>query len=132
MDTAGTEDLQSYYISSGEGFVIVYSITNRRSFDDTDRLRDQIINGKYDDKTPIVICGNKCDLKSDRDVSTAEGTAKAKKFNCLFYETSARLKINIDESFTALVREMRKHNNEVRESSGGGGKKPPKGGCNLL
>jgi small GTP-binding protein len=130
MDTAGTEDLQSYYISSGEGFVIVYSITSKRSFDDTDRLRDQIINGKYDDKTPIVFCGNKCDLKSDREVSTADGAAKAKKYDALFYETSARLKTNIEESFTALVREVRKHNNEVRESSGG--KKPPKPGCCLL
>ena len=130
MDTAGTEDLQSYYISSGEGFVIVYSVTNRRSFDDTDRLREQIVNGKYDEKTPIVICGNKCDLKSDREVQTAEGTAKAKKFNCLFYETSARLKINIEESFTSLVKEMRKHSAEARDSPGG--KKPPKGTCTVL
>jgi GTPase KRas len=129
MDTAGTEDLQSYYINQGEGFVIVYSITNRRSFEAIDQLREQIINGKYSEaKTPIVVCGNKCDLKDAREVQLYEGNNKAKSYGCTFFETSARLRTNIEESFTALVKAMQE---QAPSDDVGQGKKGQRG-CVLL
>jgi GTPase KRas protein len=40
----------------------------------------------------------------------AEGRDLAKHFNCKFIETSAKNRINVDEAFWELVREIRRHN----------------------
>jgi GTPase KRas protein len=39
-----------------------------------------------------------------------EGRDLAKHFGCKFIETSAKQRINVDEAFTNLVREIRKYN----------------------
>ena len=51
-----------------------------------------------------VICGNKCDLQSQRVVATQEGVAYADKIGWPFFETSAKLRINIDEAIHELIR----------------------------
>ena len=51
-----------------------------------------------------VICGNKCDLQSQREVATQEGVAYADKIGWPFFETSAKLRINIDEAIHELIR----------------------------
>lgn len=40
----------------------------------------------------------------------AEGRDLAKHFGCRFIETSAKQRINVDEAFSQLVREIRKYN----------------------
>ena len=44
-----------------------------------------------------------------------EGRDLAKHFNCKFIETSAKQRINVDEAFSNLVREIRRYN-KVRSS----------------
>lgn len=51
-----------------------------------------------------MICGNKCDLDSSREVSTQEGATFAAGIGWPFYETSAKLNINITEAMHELVR----------------------------
>lgn len=68
----------------------------------------------------MVLCGNKCDLEPDRQVTTGEGQELAKSFNCPFFESSAKTRINVEESFYELVREIRK---EVHGSDAQGKKK---------
>ena len=53
---------------------------------------------------PIVICGNKADCVSDRQVQASEAKALAQQLNCLHFETSARTGANIDQMFIALAR----------------------------
>jgi GTPase KRas protein len=50
----------------------------------------------------MVICGNKCDLAEDRQVTKAEGEDLARSFGVPFFETSALSRINVDESFFEL------------------------------
>ena len=51
-----------------------------------------------------VMCGNKCDLQSQREVATQEGVAYANKIGWPFFETSAKLAINIKEAIHELIR----------------------------
>ena len=51
-----------------------------------------------------MICGNKCDLVSQRVVSTQEGAAYAEKIGWPFFETSAMQNLNISEAIQELIR----------------------------
>jgi len=113
VDTAGQEEfnsMQDQWIRDGSGFVLVYNITARPTFEEVAVLRDKIARTKDSEKVPIVLVGNKCDLASERAVPTTEGSALAAKWGCAFFETSARLKINNEACFAELVREIRRQN----------------------
>eukprot|EP01088_Endostelium_zonatum_P020735 TRINITY_DN7791_c0_g1_i1.p1 TRINITY_DN7791_c0_g1~~TRINITY_DN7791_c0_g1_i1.p1 ORF type:complete len:238 (-),score=74.81 TRINITY_DN7791_c0_g1_i1:91-708(-) len=113
LDTAGQEEysaLRSQWIRSGEGFLILYSITERGSFDEVEGFRTQILQVKDVDTVdapPIVLVGNKCDLEKERQVSGEEGKALAQQWQCSFFEASAKTRTNVDESFFAVVRKIR-------------------------
>jgi GTPase KRas protein len=95
---------------TGQGFLILYAITSRPSFEEAVAFKNQILRVKDLDRVPMVLVGNKCDLELDRQVTTSEGQELAKSFGCPFFEASARTRINVDESFYQLVREIRNVN----------------------
>src|SRR3990167_7847917 len=88
----------------GEGFLVVYSITDTNSFSATIEIIEQLLKLKELDYAPIVIAGNKCDLESQRRVNTLEGEKVAAKYQAAFFETSAKFAINVDESVFAFCR----------------------------
>ncbi|KAG5985355.1 hypothetical protein E4U55_004579 [Claviceps digitariae] len=53
-----------------------------------------------------IVAGNKCDLQESRQVSAAMGLDWARKRGCGFMETSARLEVNIEETFSLIVRRV--------------------------
>lgn len=55
---------------NGEGFILVYSITSRLSFEEISTFFEQIRRVKDRDSFPMVLVGNKCDLESERQVSS--------------------------------------------------------------
>merc|ERR1712065_91285 len=129
LDTAGQEELtamRDQYMRSGQGFVLVYSITSMSTFNDIADLRNQICRVKDSDNVPILIAGNKCDLENERAVPTEKGKNLAAQFKCPFLEASAKSRINVNEVFFELVRQV----NKAAPKEAGGGKK--KGGCTLL
>ncbi|KZF23030.1 ras-domain-containing protein [Xylona heveae TC161] len=91
----------------GHGFLLVFSITSKNSFNELKALRDTIIQIKGTDQVPMVIVGNKCDLAEERAVSRAHAFAVSHSWNKThYYETSARSRLNIDQVFTDLCRQM--------------------------
>ena len=73
LDTAGTEQfvaMRDLYMKTGQGFVLVFSITSASSLGEIATLRDEIMRIKDDTNVPMVMVGNKCDLESEREVST--------------------------------------------------------------
>jgi len=122
LDTAGQEEysaMREQYMRTGEGFLLVYSITSRQSFEEILTFQQQILRVKDKDYFPIIIVGNKCDLESEREVSVEEGAALARQFGCEFMETSAKSRKNVENSFFELVREIRRYNKEMSYPSGG-------------
>jgi len=131
LDTAGQEEysaMRDQYMRTGQGFILVYAITSRSSFDEIVTFREQIKRVKDKDKVPMVLVGNKCDLEPERQVTTAEGQDLAKSFSSPFFESSAKTRVNVEESFFALVREIKK------DVNGPGPKKEKKKGkgCRIL
>ena len=124
LDTVGQEEysaMQDQYMRSGQGFLIVYSVTSRSSFDwEINSFREGILRVKDMDSVPMVLVGNKCDLDEERQVTESEGKKIANEWKCPFYETSARKRINVEECFYDLVREIRRpspnypHNRKMR------------------
>ncbi|ELR16995.1 Ras family protein [Acanthamoeba castellanii str. Neff] len=115
LDTAGQDEfsaMRDQYMRTGQGFLCVFSIANRGSFEEISSFREQILRVKEDDHVPMVLVGNKCDLEHLRVVPTSEGADLAKSFGCKYLETSAKARINVDACFFELVREIRKANPE--------------------
>ena len=65
-------------------------------------------------------------------VSTQEAQEFAQKIGAPFFETSAKARINVEEGFYSLVREIRKWNSMAHdEEEGKDKKKEKKGGSKL-
>lgn len=75
----------------------------------------------------MVLVGNKCDLADQRVITTGQGEELARKFGgCAFLEASAKNKINVDNIFYDLIRQI---NRKTPTSSG---KEKKKSSCSLL
>ena len=103
-------------MKSGQGFLLVFSITSLSSLNELYELREQIMRIKDDDSVPLVIVGNKSDLEEDRAVSRARAFAVSEGWgHAPYYETSARRRANVDEAFQDLCRQiMRKEMSSVQ------------------
>uniref|UniRef100_A0A7N5JBW7 small monomeric GTPase n=1 Tax=Ailuropoda melanoleuca TaxID=9646 RepID=A0A7N5JBW7_AILME len=117
LDTAGQQAeftaMRDQYMRAGEGFIICYSITDRRSFHEVREFKQLIYRVRRTDDTPVVLVGNKSDLKQLRQVTKEEGLALSREFSCPFFETSAAYRYYIDDVFHALVREIRRKEKEA-------------------
>ena len=109
-DTAGQEEysaMRPTYFRSGEGFILVYSITDRGSFENVVALYEEILRTKDSDSEPGVLVGNKLDLEKQRVVSTDEGADLAKSIGLDFVEVSVKKLVNNQEPFLRVVRAIR-------------------------
>ncbi|KIL71027.1 hypothetical protein M378DRAFT_66237 [Amanita muscaria Koide BX008] len=109
IDTAGQEEyatLRDQWVREGQGFILVYSIASRATFNRLEGFRQSMRRVKRGD--PIfMLVGNKCDKVQEREVSKEEGAALARQFGCEFLETSAKTSQNVERVFTNLVRALR-------------------------
>jgi GTPase KRas len=91
LDTAGQEEysaMREQYMRTGEGFLLVYSITSRSSFEEISTFQQQILRVKDRDSYPIIVVGNKCDLENERQVSIQGTHTLIHLFSPCFYFVS--------------------------------------------
>lgn len=68
---------------------------------------------------PLVIVGNKSDLKPEqRHVTLEEGQKLADEYKCSFTEASARLNTNVAHAFERMVGEIEKSQDPERPTGG--------------
>ena len=118
-DTAGQERYKvvaKNYFNSSDGFVILYDITNKESFQNVTSWISQI-NDIASKAVKFILFGNKNDLEEARIVKKNEGENMAKKYSMLFYETSAKTGENINEGFDFLVNEILKEDGRLSKLS---------------
>jgi len=123
LDTAGQEEfsaLRHQYMRQGQGFLCVYSITDRNSFDEILSFAQQVYQAKELDpdksKIPMVCIANKSDLEGQRVVSSAEGQQLARSLGCQFLETSAKTRIGVEEAYFGVVRQIRESSSKKSNS----------------
>lgn len=111
IDTAGQDEfsiLNSKHAVGIHGYVLVYSIASRQSFEMCSILRDKILNFTGMNWIPCVLVANKVDLHAQRQVSTEEGQKLAQEWSCAFIETSAKHNQNIQRVFDQMMVEIEK------------------------
>src|SRR5690349_14348321 len=82
--------MRDLYMKTGQGFLLVFSITSPSSLAELSTLREEIIRIKDDEQVPIVIVGNKADLEEQRGVHRTKAFALSQKWDAPYYEASAR------------------------------------------
>ncbi|XP_063050586.1 ras and EF-hand domain-containing protein homolog isoform X2 [Engraulis encrasicolus] len=142
-DTAGQERFRSIaksYFRRADGVLLLYDVTCERSFLNVREWVDMIEDVSQDD-IPIMLVGNKCDLRPEamQDgivcIPTSYGEKLAMTYSALFCETSAKDGSNIIEAVLHLAREVTKHAQEkinptaVTSLTGNGNKKLPNLNC---
>ncbi|MFW9929037.1 MAG: Rab family GTPase [Candidatus Thorarchaeota archaeon] len=101
---------KNFYAGSN-GSLVLYDITNQQSFDNVDFWVDEFLNYCGENQVPIVLIGNKIDLRSEekKDIITydqgkklAEKITKDKHITVSFLETSALNGINLTKAFDII------------------------------
>eukprot|EP00466_Bigelowiella_natans_P017818 jgi/Bigna1/48660/estExt_Genewise1.C_300035 len=110
-DTAGQERFQSLgqaFYRGADCCVLVYDITDSKSFENLDSWRDEFLgssNPPDENEFPFVIIGNKIDLLHKREVSDSRLQEWCKERGGLpHFETSAKDTINVDQAFETVAK----------------------------
>ena len=109
IDTAGQEEfyaLRDQYMRSGDGYIIVFSITSVTSFLEVNAIKEQlnmVLDIDNNTLIPIILVGNKCDLEEYRQVQSINAQRLADEWKVKYIEVSAKNKTNIYELFEELV-----------------------------
>jgi len=111
LDTAGQEEfsaMREQYMRSGEGFLLVFAVTDKASFDEMYKFHRQILRVKDRDEFPMLMVGNKADLEHQRLVTQMDAQNLSRQLKIPYIECSAKLRMNVDQAFHELVRIVRK------------------------
>ncbi|CAB1346998.1 unnamed protein product, partial [Coregonus sp. 'balchen'] len=100
--------MREQYMRTGDGFLIVFSVTDKASFEHVDRFHQLILRVKDREAFPMVLVANKVDLVHLRKITSDQGQEMAAKHNITYIETSAKdPPMNVDKAFHGLVRVIR-------------------------
>jgi len=104
---AGLRWIRETFYKQVHGFLVVYDITNRESFEKMTKWIEKIkhINRGKEMMPQIILIGNKCDLEEERKVSYEEGRNLAEEYGLKFFEVSAKTSENIDFVLKMFKRE---------------------------
>jgi len=134
--------MTGHAITTGDAFLLVYSVGSRSSFDEIARLQKEILSIKRSQTSsraaermtvrqgqilrprglegfPLVLVANHSVSAADddeREVETEVGVELARSFGCPFVEVDVDDEVNTDEAFFALVREIRRHEEDTRRN----------------
>ena len=107
-DTAGQERFRALapnYYRQATGAIIVYDITDRKSFEKViawiKELKEQANKNII-----IVVAGNKCDLEYDRQINKTKALEFCRLQKIRHFDTSARNGLGVAEIFNELAQKL--------------------------
>jgi Ras family protein len=107
LDTAGQDEFTIIQDSTlVHGYILVFAINSRSSFELLPVIRDKILDSMGTDKVPMILVGNKVDL--ERKVGKDEGTKLAREFGIPYIEVSAKTtsEQDIGKIFVGLLEQI--------------------------
>ncbi len=120
-DTAGQDRFRSItknYYKSANGIILIYDVTSLLTYENVKTWISQI-REEAPQNVVIFIAGNKIDMEEERKVKTEDGIKLADEYGFLFFETSAKNDININETFEDLVEEIDKVHSKLDVNNSG-------------
>jgi Ras family protein len=128
VDTAGQDEysiLNSKHFIGIHGYMLVYAVSSLASFEMVQVIRDKILNHLGTESVPIVIVGNKSDLRPEqRQVSPEDGRKLGEKLQCGWTEASAAYDTNVAKAFELMIAQI--------EKAQAPGEAPQKSNCILM
>lgn len=108
-DTAGQERFRTIttaYYRGAMGIMLVYDITNEKSFEN---IKNWIRNIEENASADVekMLLGNKCELNDKRQVTKEKGEQLAIEYGIKFIETSAKASIHVEDAFFILARDIK-------------------------
>ncbi|GCB61680.1 hypothetical protein scyTo_0009384, partial [Scyliorhinus torazame] len=115
-------DLLNRSIQWADAIVLVYSITDYKSYELISHLHQHVCRVHPESRVPVIIVGNKADLLHAKQVEPHHGLQLANILGCTFYEVSASENYNdVYNAFHVLCKEISKQqmssNVEKRKTS---------------
>ncbi|XP_074652988.1 GTP-binding protein Rheb-like [Tubulanus polymorphus] len=119
VDTAGQDEYSIFpqsYSMNIDGYVLVYSVNSMKSFEVVKVIHEKLIDmtGK---QVPLLLCGNKNDLRMERVVSFEDGKKVADQWKAAFLEASAKENQSVAKIFSSIIFEIEKADGNVPEKS---------------
>ncbi len=106
-DTAGQEKFRSLiknYYSNANGFILVYDVSNKKSFENLQYWLE-VVKSSASPDAKILFIGNKIDLEQSREVNSSSGRKFAESEDGFFVETSAKTNPDngVETAFMMLI-----------------------------
>ncbi|KAJ5075794.1 ras-like protein [Anaeramoeba ignava] len=119
LDTAGQEEyalMRDSYMRNGDGFLAVFSIVKKTTFEEIQRIHTLILRTKETDFVPVVLVGNKVDLEN-HEITQKDAENLASSWKCPYIETSAKTNFNVENAFFTAVKEVWKTKSDYNSNS---------------
>ena len=104
-DTAGQERFRTIttsYYRNADAIMLVFDLTSLASFSNLEVWMEDV--RMYSQKgAEVVLIGNKCDLQEERKVDWKEAKAYADRNAFLYFETSAKSRLNVEKAITRMT-----------------------------
>lgn len=101
--------LRNLYLEGSNGALVLYDVTNRKSFQNLSDWIDSFKNMRG--SRPLVMIGNKIDLP--RKVPKEEAEQKCAELeNASYLETSAKTGENVEQAFNQLIKDVLAYNKD--------------------
>ncbi len=115
FDVSGVQSLlplRKKYYPNSDGALVVFDITRSKTFNNIPNWIEEFFNNNGRGIVPIVLVGNKSDLRDENSITTesaleyATELSKWAGFEIPYFETSALDGSGVEEAFLTLVKNM--------------------------
>ena len=116
-DTAGQEKhraLAKIFYKNSKAFLLVYDITNKKSFEEINNYWYEQVKESRDKDTILALVGNKNDLINKKDVSEEDAEEFAKSIGAIFALTTATNYNSINVLFESIAKKILESTNDKK------------------
>jgi len=107
--------VREVYYQNAVGAIVIFDVTKRKTFQSVPKWLKELLTHNKNKIIPIILVGNKIDLRQSTSVQQEEGIKYAEKLSkwanldIPYIETSAKTDLNVNKVFATLLKNMIKN-----------------------